>query len=40
MATGTDSTGKIVAGSKDVLLEGMAADRLADAAYHRRTGNV
>lgn len=34
MASGTDSTGKIVAGSKDVLLEGMAADRIADAAYH------
>ena len=33
MASGTDSSGKIVAGSRDVLLEGMAADRAADAAY-------
>lgn len=34
MGAGTDSTGKIVAGSGDVLLEGMAADRIADGAYH------
>lgn len=33
MASGTDSTGKIVAGPRDPLLEGLAADRADDSAY-------
>lgn len=33
MASGTDSTGKIVAGPRDPLLEGLAADRADDRAY-------
>ena len=34
MATGTDSTGKLIAGARDPRDEGMAADHAGDAAYH------
>ncbi|MBI1735026.1 MAG: hypothetical protein HYR51_07630 [Candidatus Rokubacteria bacterium] len=33
MATGTDSTGKLVAGARDPRDEGMAVDHAGDAAY-------
>lgn len=35
MASGTDSTGKLVAGARDPLLEGLAADRADDPAYQQ-----